>query len=67
MVLLALFLPFFICTEFIEPGASMEWRRDRTGQKNILFSCPAPPRLHARSRLYEFGVLLALLSLLAYG
>ena len=45
-------------TEFIKPGASMESRRDRTGQKNTLLSCPIPHRLHARSRLYEFGVLL---------
>ena len=43
-------------TEFIKSGTSMESRRDRTGQKNILLSCPIPLRLHARSRLYEFGV-----------
>ena len=43
-------------TEFIKPGASKESRRDRTGQKNILLSCPILPQLHARSRLYEFGV-----------
>ena len=35
----------------------MESRQDRTGQNNILLSCPILPRLHARSRLYEFGVL----------
>ena len=34
----------------------MESRRDRTGQNNILLSCPISPQLHARSRLYEFGV-----------
>ena len=38
----------------------MESRRDRTGQKNILLSCPISPRLHARSRLYEFGVYISL-------
>ena len=35
----------------------MESRRFRTGQKNILLSCTKTPRLHARSRLYKFGVL----------
>ena len=43
-------------TEFIKPGASMDLRRFRTEQKNILLSCPKTPRLHARSRLYKFGV-----------
>ena len=46
-----------IYTEFIKPGASMESRRFRTGQRNILLSCPKTSRPHARSRLYEFGVL----------
>ena len=46
-----------IYTEFIKPGVSMESRRSKTGQKNILLSCPKTPRLHARPRLYEFGVL----------
>ena len=43
-------------TEFIKFGASMESRRFRTGQRNILLSSPKTPRLHAHSRLYEFGV-----------
>ena len=47
-----------LCTEFIKPGANTESRRFRTGQKNILLFCPKTPRLHARSRLYEFGVYL---------
>ena len=34
----------------------MESRRFRTGQKIIILSCPKTPRLHARPRLYEFGV-----------
>ena len=34
----------------------MESRRFRTGQKNIPLSCSKTPRLHARPRLYEFGV-----------
>ena len=40
----------------------MESRWDRTGQKNILLSCPISPRLHARSRLYEFSVFDAVLN-----
>ena len=36
-----------------EHGVEALW----TGQKNILLSCPKMPRLHARSRLYELGVL----------
>ena len=45
--------------EFIKPGASIDSRhlgQDKRNILNILLSCPKMPRLHARSRLYEFGV-----------
>ena len=48
-------------TEFIKPGASIDSRhlgQDKRNILNILLSCPKMPRLHARSRLYEFGVFL---------